>query len=363
MEYNEAGKMKETVLYPKHKKLGAKMAEFAGFEMPIQYKGIIQEHLAVRENVGIFDVSHMGRIIVKGTGAEALLDTLSTNKIAGKKPGSATYTVWCHTHGGCVDDLIVYRLGTEEFFIVVNASNREKDLEHLQRHANSYDVEIISCYDTEGIVAIQGPKAVELVSEIFPEASEMKPMKVQRVGLLGETALLASTGYTGSGGFEVYASNQAIDRLWDLCLEKGKRLGIQPAGLGARDTLRLEMGFALYGHELADDIYPTETVSCWTVKLNGRDFVGKEALQKLQTKRHQFGAIVEKGGIAREGCEVFFKGESIGKVTSGTFSPSLKQAIAIVLVDRKLEIDDSIEIQVRQRRLSARVVKMPFYKP
>ncbi len=355
--------MKETVLYPKHKKLGAKMAEFAGFEMPIHYKGIILEHLAVRENVGIFDVSHMGRIIIKGPGAEELLDTLSTNKIAGKKPGSATYTVWCHPYGGCVDDLIVYRLGAEEFFIVVNASNREKDLEHLKRHAESYEVEIVPCYETEGIVAIQGPKARELVSEIFPEASEMKPMKVQRAPFSGETVLLASTGYTGSAGFEVYASNQAIDGLWDLCLEKGKRHGIEPAGLGARDTLRLEMGFALYGHELADDIYPTETVSSWTVKLNGRDFVGKEALQKLQTKRHQFGVVVEKGGIAREGYEVFFKGELIGKVTSGTFSPSLRQAIAIVLADQKLELDDRIEIQVRQRKLYARVIKMPFYKP
>jgi aminomethyltransferase len=355
--------MKETILHPKHRELGAKLAEFAGFEMPIQYKGIIHEHNAVRENVGIFDVSHMGRIVVKGPEAEDLLDFLSTNKIAGKKAGSATYTVWCHPHGGCVDDMLVYRLDEDEFFVVVNASNREKDLAHLKKHAEPYEVEIVPCYESEGILAVQGAKAVDLVSEIFPEASEMKPMKVRRAEFNGDTVLLASTGYTGSGGFEIYASNEMIDCLWDLFLEKGQPYGIEPAGLGARDTLRLEVGLALYGHELADDIYPTETVSAWTVKMNGRDFVGKEALEKLQAKRHQYGAVVDGSGIAREGSDVFFKGERVGKVTSGSFSPSLKQAIAIVLVDRKFDIDDTLEIQVRQRKLPARVIKMPFYKP
>ncbi len=343
------GTVKKTILHPKHQKLNAKMAEFAGWEMPIQYQGIIHEHKSVRENVGIFDVSHMARIIIEGPDAEKLLDFLSTNKIAGKKEGSATYTVWCHEDGGCVDDLIVYRLGPEKFFVVVNASNREKDLKHLQKYAKNFQMSVTPLFDHHGILAVQGPKA----DQLFP--LDMKPMRVRETEFEGQPLVVATTGYTGSGGFEIYAENSVIDRLWDYFTERGA----EPIGLGARDTLRLEMGFALYGHELADDILPIETVSKWTVKLNKEDFVGKDALEKSESNRTEFGIILIDKGIAREGALVYYLGKQIGRVTSGTFSPSLQKGIAIVLGDQ-VEVDEVVEVEVRKRRLQGKVVKMPF---
>jgi len=341
-----------TALYAHHKQLNAKMVDFAGWEMPVQYQGIIQEHNAVRNHMGVFDVSHMARILIEGLDAEQVLDFLSTNKISGKKDGSATYTVWCHENGGCVDDLIVYRLTKDRFFVVVNASNREKDLIHLLRHAAGKQVTITPLYGEHGILAVQGPEA----NTLFPFLADMKPMQVCETEFEGDPIVLATTGYTGSGGFEVYAENDAIIKLWEFLMTRG----VVPAGLGARDTLRLEMGFALYGHELADDVKPTETVSKWTVKINKDDFLGKESLDNFQDLRSQFGVLLTEKGIAREGTEVFYQGEKIGTVTSGTFSPTLQQGIAIVMADRLLDPDQDVELLVRQRRLKGKVVKMPF---
>lgn len=332
------------------------MAEFAGWDMPIQYQGIIHEHETVRNRVGIFDVSHMGRILIEGPEAEALLDFLSTNKIAGRKNGTATYTVWCHENGGSVDDLIVYRLDAEAFFVVVNAANREKDLMHLKKAAESYNAVITPLYDNQGILAVQGPKAAELIP------LEMKPMRVQEAELGGRHFVLATTGYTGEKGFEVYAENSVIEYLWDDFLEKGKPFGIEPIGLGARDTLRLEAGFALYGHELSDHILPTESVSKWTVKCDKERFLGKEAIEKSRSTKVQFGVKIIDKGVAREGALLYYSGKPMGKVTSGTFSPTLKQGIAIVMGDRPLEVDTEVEIEVRGRRLRGRVVTLPFIK-
>lgn len=353
----------KTALYETHLALGAKMTEFGGWEMPIQYKGIIHEHLAVRTKAGIFDVSHMGRIIIEGSGAEELLDYLSTNTISGKKEETATYTVWCDPEGGCVDDLIVYRESREKFFVVVNASNRQLDLEHLLHNARGYDVSIVERYQQDGILSVQGPKAAVVVEALFPVAGQLNPMRLAAAAYKNEKIILSRTGYTGADGFEIFAPNHVIVELWDVLLKTGKSSGIEPIGLGARDTLRLEMGYALYGHEISQEIYPIESVSAWTVKCDKRDFVGKAALEKakiLPKIRSEYGIVLKDKGIAREDYEVFLDGAAIGRVTSGTYSPSLNQAIAIILTDEKLHEGDVVEVKIRQNMCAAEVVKLPF---
>ena len=249
----------KTPLYERHAALGAKLVPFAGWEMPIQYQGILTEHRAVREHVGLFDVSHMGRIIIKGADAEKLLDHASTNRISGKADGTATYTVWCNAHGGCIDDLIVYKINNTSFFVIANAANRDKDLSHIKSLAKQLNanVEITNAYSRSGIIALQGPSAFPMLTSLLPEAASIKPMHF--IELKNENLFISRTGYTGAGGFEFYGSADEIIEWWDLLLDKGQIIWIQPIGLGARDTLRLEMGFALYGHELADDIAPNES--------------------------------------------------------------------------------------------------------
>ncbi len=365
MEQLKTCPLKRTVLYEKHALLGAKLVEFAGWQMPVQYTSLIQEHLAVRQHVGIFDVSHMGRILVQGPEAERFLDYLCTNKIADKSNFSATYTVLCREDGYCVDDVIVYKQDPHHFFVIANAGNRQKDLDHLKKEAQAFTVEIQDRYDTEGILAIQGPSAHPLLLQLFPEALNLKPMHFMMASYRDQPIILSGTGYTGAGGFEIYAPNGLIPQLWDLFLTEGKSYQIQPIGLGARDTLRLEMGYALYGHEISESIAPIESVSAWTVKWDKKDFLGKEALQKLQqkeTKRSEYGIVLSDKGIAREGYEVFREDKKIGTVTSGTMSPSLQKAIAIVLVEERLQEGDYVEVQIRQQRVKAQVVKLPFWK-
>lgn len=353
----------KTILYEQHLSLGAKMVDFGGWQMPIQYKGIISEHIAVRQHVGIFDVSHMGRISIEGKDAGKLLEYLSTNYIIKKPDGSATYTVWCNESGMCLDDLIIYKISSSNFFIVVNAGNRQKDLDHLKHHAAKFDVIITDYYQDGGILAVQGPKADALVSHVFPTAASLKPMHFISDHYENEEIFVARTGYTGEDGFEIYASNAITKKLWDKLLEDGKQFSIEPIGLGARDTLRLEMGYALYGHEINETITPTESVSTWTVKFDKDDFIGKKSLEATPAKRHEYGIVLENKGIPREGCEVFdTSGNLIGKVSSGTFSPSLNQGIAIVLVEKNLHEGDNVDVKIRQHLCRAKVIKLPFYK-
>lgn len=350
----------KTILADEHAKLGAKIIDFSGWLMPVSYKGIIAEHLAVRQKAGIFDVSHMGRISIQGPEAEQFLDFLSTNAIAQKKDNTATYTVFCNEEGGCIDDVIVYRFSAQNYFIVANASNREKDLAHLKKYASSFKVEIQPLFHEEGILAVQGPAVAPILTPLFPEAADLKPMHFSNVQYKGHALILSRTGYTGAGGFELYAKNPLILQLWKELIEKG----IEPCGLGARDTLRLEMGYALYGHEINEDIAPTESVSAWTVKWD-RDFLGKKALEKLEnslTKRAEYGILLQGNGIAREGYPVFKNDVPIGKITSGTHSPTLNKAIAIALVKGKLQIGESVDVQIRQNLCQATVVPLPFYK-
>lgn len=363
MEPNEVSRMK-TGLYDRHIALGAKMVDFSGWEMPVQYSGVIQEHNTVREKVGIFDVSHMGRVLIKGPDAEKLMDYLSTNRIAGKKNYTATYTVWCNQSGGSVDDLIVYKEGPESFFIIVNAGNRKKDLDHLKSAAENFNVSIEEKYE-DGILAVQGPNARPLMSKLFSEAEHVRPMRFALVDFQGDQIVLSGTGYTGSGGFELYGPAEAIASLWDILLQEGKAYDIQPIGLGARDTLRLEMGFPLYGHELSDTIAPTESVASWTVKMDKENFLGKKALERLEEnggKRQEAGVILKERGIAREGYAVYKDKRKIGTVTSGTMSPSSKRAIAIILVDGKVEEGENVAIDIRGKRVEAEVVPLPFWR-
>lgn len=352
----------KTALYDTHKALGAKIIDFCGWEMPVQYQGVVQEHQAVRSAVGLFDVSHMGRIFIQGLEAETLLELLSTNSIYGKPDGTAIYTVWCNESGMAIDDLIVYKISKTDFFVVVNAGNREKDLAHLLHYSTSHDVNIYDRYHEDGILAIQGPKSLELMSSLFPEVRHLSHMHFISLPYQGETLIISRTGYTGEIGFEIYASNLIIPKLWSLLLEKGSSYGISPIGLAARDTLRLEAGFALYGHELSETIMPHESVSSWTIKWDKPNFLGKKALEAhAQKHRYQYGICLKGQGIAREGYPVLQNGKQIGIVTSGTLSPTLKQAIAIILVDRNLQIGDPIEVQIRQNRCPAEIVRLPFY--
>jgi aminomethyltransferase len=353
----------KTPLFERHCQLGAKIVDFCGWEMPIQYKGIIQEHNAVRNRVGIFDVSHMGRIAIEGKQAESFLEYLSTNEISEKSNFSATYTILISSSGGCIDDVIIYKINSQNFFIVVNACNRQKDLNHLLKYKNGFDVKIEDCFHEEGILAIQGPHSEMLLTQFFPFCSSIKFMNFIATCYQEEEIFLSRTGYTGAGGFEIYGSKKKVIDIWDQCLKEGKSLGIEPIGLGARDTLRLEKGYALYGHEINETISPIESVSAWTVKKNKGDFLGKEALLALEnssTKRSEYGIEILEKGIAREGYEVYKNDILIGKVTSGTYSPTLEKAIALILVNKNLNPGDIVHIKIRQNLIEAKVVNLPF---
>lgn len=338
-----------TALYDRHVALGAKMVPFAGWEMPLIYQGVIQEHLAVRERVGLFDVSHMGILTLEGKEAAACLEELSTSHIADLLPGASRYTIWCQEDGGVVDDLIVYCQTPISFFMVVNAANREKDLSHLQNVAAKYNVKVENRFNTHGILALQGPEALSFFSSLQP-LKKKHFVEAEREGLLFE---VARTGYTGEEGIEVYAPHHVIVSLFDEWIHQGAT----PCGLGARDTLRLEKGYALYGHELSSTIAPTESVAAWAVKMD-KEFIGKQALSRYH--RHPIALRLLDPGIAREGALIFHEGKNVGSVTSGTFSPSLKQGIALALTEEALPIGALLHAQVRERFLTAEVVALPF---
>lgn len=323
--------------------------------MPLHYQGVVQEHLAVRNSCGIFDVSHMGVISITGKNASRFIDYLSTNDLSQKKDGSVTYTVFCHANGGSVDDLLVYRKNEQEWFVIANASNRGKDLAHITTEARNFtDVQVQDHFKDCGILAIQGPDSEKVISKLFPSLVIPKRMRFE---ILDQNTIIARTGYTGSDGFEVIVPSEDIEKLWESAL----KLSVIPAGLGARDTLRLEMGYALYGHEIDDGIAPIESVSGWTVKLDKSEFIGKLALKNWKNKRSEYGVILDGKGVARADYQVFRNGKLIGKVTSGNYAPSLQKSIAIILVEDHLEMGERIDIAIRDQFVPAHIVKLPFY--
>lgn len=359
--------MKSTALNHIHHQLGAKMVSFAGYEMPVSYAGVNIEHETVREHVGVFDVSHMGEFFVEGKDALALIQKVTTNDASVLIDGQAQYTCIPNSSGGIVDDLIIYKFHDEKFMMVVNASNIQKDWEWINAH-NSFDAMLSNSSDEYSLLAIQGPKAVEAMQSISPlDLSAIKFYHFEVGEFAGaQDVIISATGYTGSGGFEIYFKNKDAEQIWAAVLEAGKTFGIQPIGLAARDTLRLEMGMCLYGNDIDETTSPIEAKLGWITKFT-KDFINAEALKKEKEngpKRKLVAFEVTEKGIPRHGYDLLnADGDKIGHVTSGTMSPSLKKAIGMGYVETEYaKFGTEIYIQIRKKQVKAIVVKPPFYK-
>jgi aminomethyltransferase len=360
--------MKNTPFTQKHIALGAKMAEFAGYNMPISYSGINDEHAAVRNNAGVFDVSHMGEFILKGENALDLIQRVTTNDASKLTNGKAQYSCLPNTTGGIVDDLLVYCIEeNKSYMLVVNASNIEKDWKWISSF-NTKNVEMYDISDKTCLLAIQGPNATRILQPLTDmDIMNLKYYTFTKGTFAGvENVLISATGYTGAGGVEIYFEdvNGDADKIWDAIFEAGKAAGIKPIGLGARDTLRLEMGFCLYGNDIDDATSPLEAGLGWITKFT-KDFTNKEYFEKQKAKgitKKLVGFEMQEKGIARHGYDIKdFEGTIIGKVTSGTQSPSLNKAIGLGYVDNKYAaIDSEIFISIRNTLLKAKVVKIPF---
>ncbi len=359
--------MKETALTHKHIGLGAKMVPFAGYNMPVQYEGVNAEHETVRNGVGVFDVSHMGEFLLKGPNALALIQKVCSNDASVLFDGKAQYSCLPNGKGGIVDDLIIYRISEEAYFIVVNASNIEKDWNWISQH-NDLGVEMQNLSDDYSLLAIQGPKAAEAMQSLTSvDLANMTYYTFQYGTFAGiENVMISATGYTGSGGFEVYVKNQDAEKLWDAVFEAGAAFGIKPIGLAARDTLRLEMGFCLYGNDIDDTTSPLEAGLGWITKFT-KDFTDAEFLKNqketgLSRKLVAFEMIDR--GIPRHDYPIQdANGNIIGKVTSGTMSPSMKVGIGLGYVSlENTALDQEIFIEIREKGVKAKVVKLPFYK-
>lgn len=358
--------MNKTALYDKHVSLGAKMVPFAGFEMPVQYSGVTQEHLAVREKVGIFDVSHMGQFFIEGASAKDLLQYVTTNNVDALENGKAQYTCLPNGNGGIVDDLIVYKMSDEKYFVVVNASNIEKDWNHISKYNEKFGAKMTNSSDEMSLLAIQGPKAVETLQKLTDINLSEIPYYHFTIGKLGgvEDVIISNTGYTGSGGFEIYFKNENAEKLWDAVIEAGEEFGIIPCGLASRDTLRLEKGFCLYGNDIDDTTSPLEAGLGWITKFD-KDFLDKErfAQQKADgITRKLVGFEMQERAIPRHDYLVVdAEGNEIGKVTSGTMSPLKNVGIGLAYVAKNhFKIDSEIYIQIRNKNVLAKVVKLPF---
>lgn len=357
--------MKNTPLTDIHIALGAKMAPFAGYNMPISYTGINDEHHAVRNAVGMFDVSHMGEFILKGEKAVDLIQKVTTNDASKLSPGKVQYSCMPNENGGIVDDLLVYRLGEKEWMLVVNASNIEKDWNHILKY-NTEGVEMYNISDRTALLAVQGPKAIDVLQPLTALPLSDIPyysfMKGEFAGI--KNVLISNTGYTGAGGFEVYFENTDAAYIWNKIMESGKSYHIKPAGLGARDTLRLEMGFCLYGNDIDDTTSPIEAGLGWITKFN-KDFISKPIFEKQKKEgvtKKLVGLEMIDRGIPRHGYEMVDEsGNIIGTVTSGTQSPTLQKAIGMGYVKSEYAVTgNEIFIRVRDKDLKAKIVKTPF---
>jgi aminomethyltransferase len=359
--------MRNTALTDIHIALGAKMVPFAGFNMPVQYEGVNLEHETVRNGVGVFDVSHMGEFLLKGPKALDLIQKFSSNDASVLFDGKAQYSCMPNGKGGIVDDLIIYRVNAEEYFIVVNASNIEKDWNWISSH-NDMGVEMHNLSDQYSLLAIQGPKAAEAMQTLTDvDLSSMVYYTFQHGTFAGiDNVMISATGYTGSGGFEIYVKNEDIIHVWNKVMEAGSSFGIKPIGLAARDTLRLEMGFCLYGNDIDDTTSPLEAGLGWITKFT-KDFVDAEFLRNQKDagiKRKLIAFEMIDRGIPRHDYPIIdAQGNTIGKVTSGTMSPSMKVGIGLGYVAiEHAHLDGEIFIEIRDKGVKAKVVKLPFYK-
>lgn len=359
--------MKHTAFYEIHKELGAKLVPFAGYEMPIEYSGITNEHIAVRNNVGVFDVSHMGEFWVKGPKALEFVQKVTSNDAGVLQVGKAQYSCFPNGKGGIVDDLLVYRYEDEKYLLVVNAANIDKDWEWCNAN-NTPGAELENASDNISQLAIQGPNAVKVLQKLTDvNLSEIPYYSFVTGAFAGaENVIISNTGYTGAGGFELYMYNDDAVKIWEAVFEAGKEEGILPIGLGARDTLRLEMGFCLYGNDIDDTTSPIEAGLGWITKfVDGKDFIDKEYLLKQKEEgvsRRLRGFILEERGIPRHGYEIVNENdEKIGEVTSGGMSPVLKKGIGLGYVKTGFtKFGTEIYIKIRNKKLKAKVVKLPF---
>jgi len=355
-----------TPLNSTHRSCGAKMVDFGGWDMPVQYSGIIDEHNAVRNAAGIFDVSHMGEIEIRGPEAAKLTDFVTTNAVSKLKIGQAHYSGLLYEHGGFVDDILVHKVADDHYFLCVNASNQDKDYEHI-RAQNHFDAEVENAGPRYAQLAIQGPKARAALQKLTPvDLAAIKYYWFTDGEVCGLPARIAHTGYTGEDGFEIYVSPSEACRVWQQVLDAGAEFGIRPAGLGARNTLRLEAKMALYGHEIDASISPLEADLAWIVKFDKGDFIGRNALLKQKEagiQRKLVGFEMRGRGIGRDGYEVFLDGAAAGWVTSGSPSPTLNKNIGLCyLPTEHAEPGKTIQIMIRNQPVDAVTVETPFYK-
>lgn len=356
--------MKTTPLLEEHQKSNAKLVEFAGWQMPVQYEGILQEHQSVRTKAGIFDVSHMGEFFVSGKDSTVFLNSLIPQEIENLYAGKAIYCQLTNENAGIIDDLLIYRLENNEYLLIVNASRLDVDLDWLNAHKKAFDVKIENKSDYYALIAIQGPNAVKIMDK--SEFTDHPPfMHIAKCNLLGKKVYVSRTGYTGEDGFEILVKNEDAPTIWQRLLENGQEFGIKPIGLGARDTLRLEAALLLYGNDMNDSTTPLEAGLKWSIAKNKKsDYIGKEKIQtqlKDGIDKKLIGFKLLDKGIAREGATILRNEKVLGKVTSGGFSPIDKKGFGLGYInDTNLKLDDKIEIEVRGRKIPAIIAKRPF---
>ncbi|SDS01774.1 aminomethyltransferase [Polaribacter sp. KT25b] len=360
--------MKNIALHSIHEKLGAKMVSFAGFNMPVQYEGVTAEHLTVRDAVGVFDVSHMGEFLVSGENALALIQKVTSNDASKLAIGDAQYSCFPNENNGIVDDLICYKIKENQYLLVVNASNIEKDWNWISKYNEEFKADLKDLSEDYSLLAIQGPKAVEAMQSLTSLDLAEIPFYKFKVGDFAgiENVIISATGYTGSGGFEIYCKNSEVVQIWNKVFEAGASFGIKPIGLAARDTLRLEMGYCLYGNDIDDTTSPIEAGLGWITKFT-KDFVNADALAKQKEHKPERKLVafeLDERGIPRHGYDIVDgNGNIIGNVTSGTMSPSLQKGIGLGYVPTLFsKLGSKIYIQVRKKAIPASIVKLPFYK-
>jgi aminomethyltransferase len=353
----------QTPFYYIHKSLGAKIVDFHGWNMPLQYSGIIDEHINVRKNVGLFDVSHMGRFEIKGRDSLVCLQRLVTNDLAKLIDYQALYSPMCYENGGIVDDIIIYKLSSEHFLIVVNASNRNKDFAWIAKHLQGAAAQIDNISEKTGLLAFQGPKACDALQELAKDYNlkSVKPFHIINTKIEEIECLISRTGYTGEDGFELFFDSTKVE-IWNKLMKYANKYEIKPAGLGARDTLRLEAGLMLYGNDMDENITPLEVPLKWTVKFNKNgEFIGKKALSNSSPTRKLVGFEIPEKRIARQGNKVLINSSKVGYVTSGGFSPILRKSIGFCFVPLDVLQDQVVQIEIGGKNYDARIVNTRFY--
>jgi len=358
--------MYKTELYPLHKRLGAKMIEFSGWEMPVEYTGIRDEHIAVRRVAGLFDISHMGEIEILGKDASSFCQWLTTNDINRLKNNQAHYTLLCNFEGGIIDDVILYKFSEEHYFMCVNAVNTSKDYEWINNGKGNYSVNVLNSSLNYSLLSLQGPDSENILNSVIGISfSELRRFYFQNSVWHDVNIIFARTGYTGEDGFEIFIPWGEAESLWNAIMENKSKKVVKPCGLGARDTLRIEMGYSLYDHEINEYISPIEAGLGRYVKIDKGDFIGRGALLKVLregAERRLFGFEMLEPGIARQGYQIFKNEENVGTVTSGTLSPTLDKSIGIALLKAKVENGDVLDIDIRGRKRRAKIASTPFIR-